>query len=144
MATRGQLTGMQAVFLVAAELSARGFIVTTTSRNAMGADLLVTDPHCQRTWSIQVKANRKPASFWLVGEKSLTTQSPSHVYVFVNLRPADGKHEYYIAPSRSVARRVKVVTHRRSTWYVVNKRDMVKARDRWQQFRTRVPVGTKT
>jgi hypothetical protein len=38
------------VYLVAAELSYRGFIVSPTSRSAIGADLLVTDQECKRTW----------------------------------------------------------------------------------------------
>jgi hypothetical protein len=72
---------MQGVFLVAAELSARGLRVSTTSRNAMGADLLVTDAACQRTWSVQVKTDRKSAGFWLVGEKAKRLVAPSTQYV---------------------------------------------------------------
>ena len=37
------ITGMRGVYLVAAELSKRGFIASPTSRGAQGADLLVTD-----------------------------------------------------------------------------------------------------
>jgi len=40
--------GMQVVFLTAAELTRRGFIVSTTTRNAFGADLLVTDQRCKK------------------------------------------------------------------------------------------------
>ena len=42
MATKGQMTGMLGVYLTAVELVKRGFIVSPTSRSAMGADLLVT------------------------------------------------------------------------------------------------------
>lgn len=136
MASQAQMTGMQGVFLVAAELSARGLIVSTTSRNAMGADLLVTDADCRRTWSVQVKTNRKPASFWLVGKKALENVSPSHVYVLVNLRSSDGLHEYFVLSSREVARLTKVSKLESSTWYQVNKRDIPKARDRWGVFRS--------
>ena len=38
-----QQTGTRGVFLVAAELASRGLIVSPTSRNSFGADLLVTD-----------------------------------------------------------------------------------------------------
>ena len=41
------ITGMIGVYLTAAELSKRGFIVSPTSRGAEGADLLVTDQECQ-------------------------------------------------------------------------------------------------
>jgi hypothetical protein len=125
---------MQAVFLVAAELSARGMIVTTTSRNAMGADLLVTDQACRKTWSVQVKANRKPAAFWLVGSKARETVSESHVYVLVNLRPADGKHEFYVVPSREVARHTRVSERPSSIFYVLRRADVVKRRDGWGLF----------
>jgi hypothetical protein len=43
MVSKGQRTGMRAVFQVAAELAARGLIVSPTSLSAFGADLLVTD-----------------------------------------------------------------------------------------------------
>ena len=42
MANKGAITGMTGVYLTAAELSKRGFIVSPTSRGAEGADLLVT------------------------------------------------------------------------------------------------------
>jgi len=69
MASKGQQTGMRAVHLVAAELVGQGFIVSPTSRNAFGADLLITNESCSRAFSVQVKANSRPASFWLLGEK---------------------------------------------------------------------------
>jgi hypothetical protein len=55
MPSKGQQTGMHGVFLVAAELAARGFVVSRTSRNAMGADLLVTDSACACTYSFRKK-----------------------------------------------------------------------------------------
>jgi hypothetical protein len=39
---------MRGVYLVAAELSRLGFIVSPTSRSAAGADLLVTSSSCSR------------------------------------------------------------------------------------------------
>jgi hypothetical protein len=59
----GQLTGMTGLYLVAAELSKRGYIASPTSRSAQGADLLVTDPDCRRTFSVQVKNKRKNVQF---------------------------------------------------------------------------------
>ena len=55
MASKGQMTGMIGAYLVAAELSKQGFIVSPTSRSAAGADLLVTDQACLKAWSVQVK-----------------------------------------------------------------------------------------
>ena len=132
MPTKAQQTGMRGVFLVAAELAARGLVVSPTSRSAMGADLLVTDPLCAHAFSVQVKTNAKPASFWLVGEKAQHLKSPSHYYVFVNLRPSDGRHEYFVVPSKVVAAKTKVKPRKNSTWYGFYKRDAEKYRDAWK------------
>jgi hypothetical protein len=43
MASKQQMTGMLGAYLAAAELTQRGLIVSMTSRNARGADLLVAD-----------------------------------------------------------------------------------------------------
>lgn len=131
MPTKGQQTGMRGVFLVAAELVGQGFVVSTTSRNAMGADLLVTDAACQRAYSVQVKTNAKPASFWLVSEKARQLASPTHFYVFVNLRESDGAHEYYVVPSKVVAAKMRVDKRKRSTWYGFEKRVAEKYHNAW-------------
>ena len=68
MATKGQMTGMLGTYLAAAELTKKGFIVSITSRNAKGADLLVTDQSCKKTWSVQVK---KYEEGWSVFENPL-------------------------------------------------------------------------
>src|SRR5215208_4312133 len=57
LASKAQMTGMLGVYMVAAELSRLGFIVSPTSRSARGADLLVTNQTCTRTISVQVKTN---------------------------------------------------------------------------------------
>ncbi len=62
MASKHQMTGMMGVYLTAAELTRNGLIVSITSRNARGADLLATDQFYKRTWSIQVKNQRKAKS----------------------------------------------------------------------------------
>ena len=60
-------------------------IFSITSRNAKGADLLVTDQAYKKTWSIQVKTNRKAAGFWLMGTGYKVMASPTHLYI-VGLR----------------------------------------------------------
>lgn len=77
---------MRGVYLVAAELSKRGFIASPTSRSAMGADVLVTDQACQRAYSVQVKANAGTFGFWLLSKKAKEAVSKSHVYALVNLK----------------------------------------------------------
>jgi hypothetical protein len=99
-----QQTGMRGVFLVAAELSGRGFIVSVTSRNALGADLLVTDQKCKQAWSVQVKTSSDPTKYWLVGERAETVKSRSHIYVFVGLWTEPP--EYHVVTSEFVAAHV--------------------------------------
>src|SRR5271154_6387703 len=105
MASKGQMTGMIGVYLVAAELSRLGFVVSPTSRSAAGADLLVTDQECRKAWSVQVKTNGKPASYWLVGEHAKRLKSESHVYVFVNIKGKE-RPEYRVVGSGQVADKV--------------------------------------
>jgi len=116
MPIQKQLTGMQGVFLVAAELSRRGFIVSPTSRNARGADLLVTDQNCKSAFSVSVKTNASTFSFWLMDAKAREMHSPSHVYVLVNLRR--NRTEYFVVPSKVVAENIKVSKSSQGTvWY---------------------------
>lgn len=99
---KNHVTGMLGVYLTAAELTHRGFIVSPTSRSAVGADLLVTDPLCRTAWSVQVKTQATPANYWLAGKSAQETKAPSHVYVFVNLRGKE-RPEYLVVPSSFVA-----------------------------------------
>jgi hypothetical protein len=124
----GFFAGMTGVYLVAAELSFRGFTVSPTLRNAAGADLLVTDRNCGHTWSVQVKTNNTRGRFWLVGKHFSATQSANHIYVLVFLKGE--KHpeaEYYVVPSNVVA--AKTRTTKRSTgttWYALHREDIDK------------------
>ena len=134
MASKGQMTGMRGVYLVAAELSKLGFIVSPTSRSAAGADLLVTDQACQKAWSVQVKTNRRPTKFWLLGRHSLSLRSVSHVYVFVNLRD-EARPEYIVAASSHVADKIKTSTARTgSVWYEFHREHRPVPGEGWELF----------
>ena len=110
MANNTQQTGMIGVYLAAAELSHRGFIVSPTSRSARGADLLVTDQGCLKAWSVQVKTNLnadgKLRNSWRLTETAHAFNSASHVYVFVNLKGGN-RPDYKVVPSSVVAAKVK-------------------------------------
>jgi hypothetical protein len=130
-AAKGQMTGMLGVYLVAAELTKRGFIVSPTSRSAFGADLLVTDERCSKAWSIQVKTNRKAASFWLLSRHAADLQSDSHVYVFVNLR-GDERPDYFVALSADVARLHRVSkSSTGSVWWSIDAEKIRDRKDGW-------------
>jgi len=143
MASKSQMTGMLGVYLVAAELTSRDFIVSPTSRSAIGADLLVTDQDCQRAWSVQVKTNRNPANFWLLNSHAAHMSSDSHVYVFVNIR-GDLRPEYLVVPSNHVAS--KVVHEKSSTgseWYSFMKADRFSQGEGWELFGDPHPLGSE-
>lgn len=139
MATDKQLTGMRGVYLVAAELSRRGFIASPTSRSAIGADILATDQGCKRTYSVQVKTNAKTFGFWLLSAKARTMFSPQHIYVFVNLRPRKNGEtiEYYVVPSHFVAEKMQTGSREGGTcsvWHQFNLSDAKPFLEDWSAF----------
>ena len=131
MATKGQLTGMTGVYLVAAQLSRRGFVVSPTSRSAHGVDLLASSPNGSRTLAIEVKTNARTFNFWLLGMKAKEIKAPHLFYVFVNLRK--DSEEYVIVPSRIVSERLVVKTRAsgRSKWQFIYLKDIERYRDKW-------------
>lgn len=115
MASRFQ-NGMQGVFLAAAELTHRGFLVSLTSRNAFGADLLVTDSQCQHSWSVQVKTNQSTtANYWLLNAQCEYLKSDSHVYIFVALQ-GNQRPTFLVVPSRIVAANIGKQQTKSGTW----------------------------
>jgi hypothetical protein len=138
MASTGQMTGMRGVYLVAAELSRLGLIASPTSRSAIGADVLVTDHLCSRSFSVQVKTNAKTFNFWLVGKKAQEMVAPTHIYVFVNLRAKkEGEViEFYVVPSSIVAKKTRYGKAKTtgSEWYSFYLEDALKFKDGWGIF----------
>ncbi|OGW90919.1 MAG: hypothetical protein A3D28_06510 [Omnitrophica bacterium RIFCSPHIGHO2_02_FULL_63_14] len=134
MTAKNQQTGMRGVFLVAAELAGRGFVVCPTSRSAFGADLLVTALDCRRAFSVQIKTNATSGSFWLLNKHAKRLTSPSHVYVFVNLSKNGRSPEYYVVPSRVVAKYMYTQRRPSSTWYSFARDEAKRYRNRWNIF----------
>jgi hypothetical protein len=124
---------MRAVFLAAAELVDRGWTVCPTSRNAAGADLLVTNESCKRVYSIQVKSNAGGANFWLVGQRAMKLSSPTHIYIFVN-GAGGSQQEYYVVPSTVVKRRVR---EDKGGFFFFTRDDAEKYKDNWQLLHKR-------
>jgi len=108
MASKGQMTGMRGVYLVAAELTRLGFITSPTSRSAWGADILATTQDCIRSFSVRVKTNGTRANFFLLGKHANSISAKSHVYVLVDIRSRKSVEEitYYavFVACRSVTR----------------------------------------
>jgi hypothetical protein len=133
MVQKSQITGMRGVFLAAAYLSKLGFVVSPTSRNTAGADLLVTDQDCTRAMTVQVKANAKSSSFWLVGKEAVNLVSSTHFYVLVNGCDGD-EAEYFVVPSRVVAKRTRKIQRPNSVWYSIRLKDINAYRSKWKAF----------
>lgn len=130
------LTGMAGVYLVAAELAKRGFIASPTSRSAQGADLLVTNIDCSRTYAVQVKSNAKTFNFWLMNKGSESYHSPSYIYAFVNFKK--DTTDFFLVPSKIVAKNVhisKATRTRKSTWYSFGIAHAERYRDNWKIFK---------
>lgn len=135
MASKHQLTGMTGVYLVAAELSKRGFIVSPTSRSAQGADLLITDTACKRSFAVQVKTNAQTFNFFLLNSTAKTFHSKNLVYAFVNLRK--DRTDYFLVPSAFVAKSVhisKPSKTRKSVWHSIAVVKIEKYKDNWKLF----------
>ncbi|MCI0360969.1 MAG: hypothetical protein L0211_21020 [Planctomycetaceae bacterium] len=136
MVSKHQFTGMTGLYLVAAELSKRSFIVSPTSRSAHTADLLITDALCQETYAVQVKTNASTFNFWLVSAKTSRIKSKNFVYVFVNLRR--NRPEFFIVPSKVVTAKVRVdqpSKTRKTVWYSVYLKNIAQFKDRWDTFK---------
>ncbi len=134
MATKQFFTGMTGVFLVAAELSRRNFIVSPTSRGAIGADLLVTDSGCKKAYSVQVKTDTTTNSFWLLNKKAKNLVSPSHFYVLVSLKK-NGEKDFYVMPSKVVAQKVRYDKNdETSNFPYITYKDAEPYRDAWHLF----------
>jgi hypothetical protein len=137
MTRQNQLTGMRGVYLVAAELSRHGLIASPTSRSAKGADILATDQRCSCTFSVQVKTNASTFSFWLLNENAKEMVSPTHIYVFVNLRIKKGadENEFFVVPSAFVAENmVHEKSKTGSEWWSISLDAVVSYRNNWALF----------
>lgn len=128
MASKGQISGMRGVFLVAAELAQRGFVVSPTSRSARGVDLLATNLDGTRTFAVEVKSSSK-SSFWLVSQHAGQRASRNNIWVFVFLGTNKARSSFYVVPSTRLAALVEGTRF----WHV--KRARVKRyEDRWSLF----------
>ena len=133
MATKNQLSGMQGVYLVAAELSRLGYIASPTSRSARAADILVTDQACQRAYSVQVKTNSSERSYWLLGADSKTANSPTHIYVFVLLQSKNEKASFFIVPSQFVADHTYEERFGQDLWFSFTLQDAAPFENQWRE-----------
>lgn len=101
MASKQQMSGMRGVFLGAAELARRGFIVAPAMRTTAGVDLLITDDLRRNAYSVQVTTNRG-SNYWIFPNAEVVA-SDSHLYLFVDIRGKRNTVKYFIVPSEKVS-----------------------------------------
>jgi hypothetical protein len=104
------LTGIAGEYLVAGELSRRGYVASLTLRNTKGIDLLVSNADATKSVGIQVKTNQTGKADWILSKKAEAELATNLFYVFVAMRGLDPPG-FYIVPRRDVSQYVRD-THR--------------------------------
>jgi len=100
-----QLVGACGVFYVSAELSRRGWIAMPTIRNTSGIDIIATKD--DEVVNIQVKTNSYGKIRYLLNKSNEELIDCNLYYVFVTLKAEGECPEFYILPSKLVARYIK-------------------------------------
>lgn len=88
----GQVTGLAGELFVAGELLKRGLQTSITFGNAKAIDLFARNPDSGMTFTVQVKALRKPNYF----PTNPTKVDSKHVYVFVLLNKPGQAVRYFV------------------------------------------------
>jgi Holliday junction resolvase len=121
---------MRGVFLVAAELAERGFVVSPTSRSARGVDLLASNFEGTRAYAVEVKSTSKQ-SFWIVGKEAGLRKSPSQIWVFVKFGKTGERARFFVVPSTHLRR----YFNKGKTMPFVKRKAIEKYEDRWAVFK---------
>jgi hypothetical protein len=97
------LVGVAGEYLVAGELTRRGYIAAITLRNSRGIDIIASRSDGSKSVSIQVKTNSDGGKSWILNKKADDCSSPNHYYVFVALGESDQRPCFHIVKSKTVA-----------------------------------------
>lgn len=101
------LAGVAGEYYVAAELSKRGYIASITLRNTKGIDILCSHYETFRAVGIQVKTNSGSKRNWILTQKAEDYFADNLFYVFVNLNNNLKYPDFFIVPSKIVAKYCK-------------------------------------
>ena len=93
--------GIAGEYLVAAELTRRGFVASLTLRNTRGMDILASNRDATRSVGIQVKTSQSGRPAWMLNKKAETDLAENLFYVFVCI-PAGEPPSYHIVPRNIV------------------------------------------
>jgi len=98
------LVGVAGEYLVAGELTLRGYLASITLRNSRGIDIIASNADGSKSVSIQVKTNSDGGKTWLLNQKAEQYYSDNHYYVFVALQGIAQRPHFHIVPSQVVAK----------------------------------------
>lgn len=115
-----QLVGVAGEYLVAGELTLRGYLASITLRNSRGIDIIASNSVGNKSVSIQVKTNSDGRPSWILNKKSETFFSDNHFYIFVAISALGERPAFYIVSSKIVALKI---TQDHSNWINGVKRD---------------------
>jgi len=101
------LTGVAGEYFVAAELAKRGYIASINLKNTRGIDILASNKDASKSVGIQVKTTRYNVYYWMLNEKAEDYYADNLFYVFVNLKGQSQRPDFFIVPSKVVARYIK-------------------------------------
>ena len=101
------LIGVSGEYFVAGELSRRGYVAAITLRNTRGTDIVVSNEKGTKTVNVQVKTKRPGNPDWILTKKAESVTEKNIIYIFVSLYELDLRPQYYIVPSKDVAKYIK-------------------------------------
>ena len=102
----GGQVGVAGEYLVAAELSRRGYVATLTLRNTRGIDILVSNLDATRVVGIQVKTSQRAKAKWVMTKKAEEDLAENLFYVFVCIPPLLPA-TFHVVPRKEVAEHVR-------------------------------------
>lgn len=101
------ITGIAGEYFVAGELSRRGYMASITLRNNDSIDIHASNLADNKIFAIQVKTSQFSVREWPVGKKAENHYSSNMYYIFVAFKKIDERPEYFIVPSKDVAKHVR-------------------------------------
>jgi len=118
--------GVAGEYLVAGELSLRGYLAAITLRNTRGTDIIASTKDGKKSISIQVKSNRSGKADWMLNKKSESFYGADHFYVFVTFKELKERARFFIVPSKVVA---DTITKSHKSWLKGKKRNGEERKD---------------
>jgi hypothetical protein len=121
----GIQAGIAGEYLVAAELTRRGYVASLTLRNTRGIDILTSNSEATKSVGIQVKTSQGAQPRWMMSKKAEKEVAENLFYVFVCLVP-HAAPTFHVAPRHVVA---KYITKSHRRWLKIPGKHGQKHRD---------------